>query len=72
MVEVLDPETAFECDRTWRSRSGPSMLTLTGHFTGVDKNRVDVTGKVRDQRKGIEMWGVDIGADLQWQKARPL
>lgn len=33
MVEVLDPETTFEYDRTWRSRSDPSRLTLTRRMT---------------------------------------
>lgn len=33
MVEDLDPETTFECDRTWRSQSDPSRLTLAGRIT---------------------------------------
>jgi len=54
MVEVQDPETTFECDRTWRSQSDPSRLTLTRHHGG-ETTRVNEIGKVQDQRKGIEL-----------------
>jgi len=41
MVEVLDPETAFERDRTWRSQSDLSRLALTGdHHGGQTKTEL--------------------------------
>ena len=41
MVEVLDPETAFESDRTWRSQSDPLRLALRGdHHGGQTKTEL--------------------------------
>ena len=49
MVGVLDPETAFECDKTLRSRSDLSRLALANHIATDGQT---VLTKLEDQRDG--------------------